>query len=298
MAWQRVSVVVPGAAAEALADALSEAGALATDTEDADAGTPAESARFAEPGADVSPWARARVSALFADDTDVDRLLGAALAASEAHCLEPPRLEAVSEADWVRLTQSQFLPTAIGRRLWVVPSWHEPPQPDAINIRLDPGAAFGTGTHPTTRLVLAWLESTVRGGETVLDYGCGSGVLAIAALKLGAARAIGVDIDPLALEAARYNATVNDVALACQSPDDDTGVVADLTVANILANPLRMLAPLLAARTRPGGLIALSGVLESQADEVLSAYAPWFDMHTTGNEAGWVCLAGTRRQKP
>lgn len=298
MGWQRVSLVVPGDSAEALADALSEAGALATDTEDADAGTPAESLRFAEPGAEVSPWARARVSALFFDDADVDSVLGAALAASGADCLEPPRLETVAEADWVRLTQSQFLPTPVGRRLWVVPSWHEPPQPGAINIRLDPGAAFGTGTHPTTQLVLAWLEATVRGGETVLDYGCGSGVLAIAALKLGASRAFGVDIDPLALEAARYNAIANGVALACQSPDLDAGVIADITVANILANPLRMLAPLLAARTRPGGLIALSGVLESQAGEVMAAYAPWFDMHTDGMDAGWVCLAGTRRPHP
>lgn len=298
MAWVRASVVVSGQSAEALADALAAAGALATDVEDADAGTPQESARFAEPGADVVPWPRARVMALFAAEADAPQLLASALADAEAVALDPARCEPVAEADWVRLTQSQFAPTRAGRRLWVVPSWHEPPDPGAVNIRLDPGAAFGTGTHPTTRLVLAWLESTLKGGEAVLDYGCGSGVLAIAALKLGATRAVGVDIDPLALEAARYNAAANGVDLACLSPDDDIGAPADVTVANILANPLRMLAPLLAAKTRIGGVIALSGVLAPQADEVIAAYAPHFGLAPAGSEEGWVCLAGIRRGRP
>lgn len=292
-----MSVVVAGQSAESLADALAAAGALATDIEDADAGTAQESARFAEPGADVVPWPRARVSALFGAEADAEQVLASALDDTQAAALGEACREPVAEADWVRLTQSQFAPTRAGRRLWVVPSWHEPPEPDAVNIRLDPGAAFGTGTHPTTRLVLAWLETTLRGGETVLDYGCGSGVLAIAALKLGAARAAGVDIDPLALEAAGYNAEANGVVLACLSPDDDTGAPADVTVANILANPLRMLAPLLAAKTRAGGAIALSGVLAAQADEVIAAYAPYFGLAEAGCEEGWVCLAGVRRNR-
>ena len=298
MSWQRLSVVVSGESAEALAESLALAGALSTEIDDADAGTAQESPRFAEPGADIVPWPRARVAALFDPAADVQTLLADALAEAQATPLERAHLEAVAEADWVRLTQSQFTPTRAGKRLWIVPSWHEPPEPDAVNIRLDPGAAFGTGTHPTTRLVLAWLEATVRGGETVLDYGCGSGVLAIAALKLGAARAAGVDIDPLALEAARYNAAANHVELACLAPDDDTGAPADVTVANILANPLRMLAPLLAAKTRAGGAIALSGVLAEQADDVIAAYAADFDLAETGRDEGWVCLAGRRRGSP
>jgi ribosomal protein L11 methyltransferase len=192
-------------------------------------------------------------------------------------------------------TQRQFEPIRAGERLWIVPTWHEAPDPAAVNLVLDPGAAFGTGSHPTTRLVLAWLERTVRGGETVLDYGCGSGILAIAALKLGAARAIGVDIDPLALEAARYNSRANAVALEVRAAEAPLEAVAEITVANILANPLRMLAPLLAAHTAPAGRLALSGVLASQAQDVLAAYAPWFAIAVEAQESDWVCLAGTRR---
>lgn len=297
MAWQRVSVVVEGQAAEALAEALTEAGAVAVDTEDADFGTPQESARFAEPGAELVPWPRARVSALFGEHEDgpaqVDRVLREAALTP----LEAPRSEAVADTDWVRQTQAQFEPVRAGERLWVVPSWHAPPDPGAINIRIDPGAAFGTGTHPTTRLVLAWLEQAVRGGETVIDYGCGSGVLAIAALKLGARRAVGVDVDPLSLEAARYNAAANDVPLSCAEPGEPLEA-ADIMVANILANPLRMLAPLLASHTRPGGALALSGVLANQARDVTEAYEPFFSMRPAGEDAGWVCLAGIRRSGP
>ena len=195
----------------------------------------------------------------------------------------------------MRETQRQFAPIRAGERLWIVPTWHEAPDAGAVNIVLDPGAAFGTGSHPTTRLVLGWLEREVRGGETVLDYGCGSGILAIAAMKLGAARAVGVDIDPLALEAARYNASANAVALDVLPADAPLVLEADLTVANILANPLRMLAPLLASHTRPGGRLALSGILAAQAGEVMAAYAPFFDMAAAGAEGDWVCLAGTRR---
>jgi ribosomal protein L11 methyltransferase len=290
-----LSVVVPGERAAAVAEALEAAGALSTELTDADAGTAAESALFAEPGADPGVWPRCRLVALLPAGADAKALLGAALAAAGCECLEPAADDILEDTDWVRETQRQFEPIRAGERVWIVPTWHEAPDAGAVNIVLDPGAAFGTGSHPTTRLVLAWLEREVRGGETVLDYGCGSGILAIAAMKLGAARATGVDIDPLALAAARYNASANSVDLDVRAADAALDLRADLTVANILANPLRMLAPLLAAHTRPGGRIALSGILAAQADEVTASYAPFFDMASCGSEGGWVCLAGTRR---
>lgn len=295
MAWQRLAAVVPGTGAGALAEALEAAGAVSTETTDADAGTAAESAIFAEPGADAAVWPRCRLVALLPEGADARALLEAALAEAGCALLEPAAIDRLEDTDWVRETQRQFEPIRAGRRLWIVPTWHEAPDRDAVNIVLDPGAAFGTGSHPTTRLVLAWLEREVRGDEAVLDYGCGSGILAIAAMKLGAARAVAVDIDPLALEAARYNASANAVAVEALAADAPLALEADLTVANILANPLRMLAPLLASHTRPGGRIALSGVLAGQAGEVLAAYEPWFAMAVEATEGDWACLAGTRR---
>jgi ribosomal protein L11 methyltransferase len=296
MAWRRLTVVAPGAAAGALAEALEAAGAVSTDLSDADAGTARESALFAEPGAEPGVWPRCRLVALLPGDADAGAILEAALAAAGCEALGPAQVDRLEDADWVRETQRQFGPIRAGERLWIVPTWHEAPDAGAVNLVLDPGAAFGTGSHPTTRLVLRWLEGEVRGGETVLDYGCGSGILAIAALRLGAARATGVDIDPLALEAARYNAAANRVRLDVLAAEAPLPIEADITVANILANPLRMLAPLLAAHTRPGGRLALSGILAAQADEVLAAYAPWFEMAPAGTEGDWVCLAGTRRR--
>jgi ribosomal protein L11 methyltransferase len=290
MAWQRVSLVVPGEQAEALGDALEQAGALSTEIVDADAGSAAENAVFAEPGAEAALWPRCRVSALFAPDADLNAALDSAGASIAGASID--RLE---DADWVTLTQRQFEPIRAGERLWIVPTWHTPPDADAINIALDPGAAFGTGSHPTTRLCLAWLERHVRAGDTVLDYGCGSGILGIAALRLGAAHAFGVDVDPLALQAAQYNASRNRVRLDVFDAAAPLPRTARITVANILANPLRMLAPLIAAHTQPGGWIALSGILEDQRDEVIAAYAPWASLEPAAREAGWVLLAGLRK---
>ena len=290
MAWQRVSLVVPGGHAHALAEALEAAGAISTDLSDADAGTTEEQAWFAEPGAEETLWPRCRLVALFPADADVDGALEEAAAP-----LGGASIERLEDADWVALTQRQFEPIRAGERLWIVPTWHEPPEPGAVNVVLDPGAAFGTGSHPTTRLCLAWLERSIRGGETLLDYGCGSGILAIAALKLGAAAALAVDVDPMALEAARYNARRNGVALDVRDAQAELDFRAQLTVANILANPLRVLAPAIAAHTQPGGSIALSGILESQAADVIGAYAPWARLAVEGADAGWVLLAGRRQ---
>ena len=296
MTWQRLALVVEGAAAAALCEALEAEGALATEITDADAGTDREQAVFGEPGAEAAPWPRARVSALFSLEADLGGALERSLEASGVAALGAASIDRLDDADWVALTQRQFDPIRAGARLWIVPTWHEPPEPGAINVALDPGAAFGTGSHPTTRLCLGWLERHVRPGDQVLDYGCGSGILGIAALMLGAGRATGVDVDPLALEAARYNSQRNHVQLDTRDASSELPSDADITVANILANPLRMLAPLLATHTRIGGLVALSGILADQARGVIDAYAPWMELATAESEAGWVLLAGRRER--
>jgi ribosomal protein L11 methyltransferase len=217
-------------------------------------------------------------------------------AAAQASGVKVPRFttETLDDQDWVRASQAQFAPTLIGRRLWIGPNWHEPPA-GRCAVRIDPGLAFGTGTHPTTRLVLAWLERTLKGGERVLDYGCGSGILAIAAAKLGAAQVDGVDVDPQALETACANAGRNGIELRATLPEALPAGSYDIVVSNILAQPLIVLAPLLAARTRPGGRIALAGILQAQAAELAAAYAPWFDTGIHGVQDDWALVAGARR---
>jgi len=289
MAWQRVTLIVPGAQAEALSDALEAQGAISTDLADADADTAAEREIFAEPGEQAAFWQRCRVTALFPETSDVS----AALESSGVAALHAS-IDRLEDADWVALTQRQFEPIRAGQRLWIVPTWHEAPRPGDVNIVLDPGAAFGTGSHPTTRMCLAWLEQNVHAGDSVLDYGCGSGILAIAALRLGAERATGVDVDPLALEAARYNSSRNGVVLDVRDARGGIDGTFTITVANILANPLRMLAPVIGSRTQPGGVLALSGILEDQADAVVEAYAPWAALEPAARDGAWVLLAGRR----
>lgn len=292
MPWLSLKLAAGQDQAESLADALMEAGALSATIEDRDAGTAAEAPQFGEPGLeDPKAWNRNWVAALLEADTDVPALLRRlGLPADHEHLVET-----VEEQDWVRLTQSQFDPIRISDRLWIVPSWHEPPDPDAICIELDPGLAFGTGSHPTTRLCLAWLERNVRPGESVLDYGCGSGILAIAAARLGASPVLGVDLDPQAVAASRDNAQRNGVTAAFHLPDALPPGAFDILVANILTNPLRALMPLLSARVRPGGRIALSGILADQADEILALYGRDFRIGLWREEDGWVCLAGVKR---
>jgi ribosomal protein L11 methyltransferase len=206
----------------------------------------------------------------------------------------PFRLETVAEQDWVQLTQSQFEPIRISDRLWIVPSWHQSPDPAALTLVLDPGMAFGTGSHPTTRLCLEWLERTLLAGKSLLDYGCGSGILAIAAARLGAASVLGVDIDPQAVDASRRNAEQNGVdALFLDSAQRLSGQF-DVLVANILANPLKVLAPAICGHLRPGGALALSGILVDQADELIAIYSPWLPLSVADSRDGWVCLAGVK----
>jgi ribosomal protein L11 methyltransferase len=298
------TVVIDEAQTEALGDALLAAGALSVSVEDADAGTEHEHALFGEPGLEPerAAWRSSRLVVLVPAGADPAQLLASACAAQNFALPAIENTRAVEHADWVRLTQAQFAPVDIGRGLWIVPSWHTPPADARLVIRLDPGVAFGTGTHPTTRLCLQWLLDAQAAGKTVLDYGCGSGLLAIAAAKLGARAVVGVDIDAQVIEAARLNSTANLAGL--QASADYTSPVAlgagrrfDIVLANILSNPLMLLAPALAARVAPGGALVLSGVLARQADDVLAAYRaadPSLVLSAWREDEGWVCLAGRR----
>ena len=290
--WLSLKLAADGDRAEALSDALMEAGALSVSIEDRDAGTEAEAPQFGEPGLDdPKAWSRNWVVALLEAQADIPALLARLGLPADTERV----VETVAEQDWVRLTQSQFEPIPISERLWIVPSWHAAPDPEALTLVLDPGLAFGTGSHPTTRLCLRWLEQNLKGGESVLDYGCGSGILAIAARKLGAGRVQGTDLDPQAITASRDNAERNQVEASFCLPDALPAGIFDVLVANILTNPLKALMPLLAARVRPGGRIALSGILTEQADEILALYGGAFAMTRWGEDEGWVCLAGVKR---
>ena len=278
-----------------LGDALLVRGALSVSVEDADAGTAAEAPIYGVPGMPAEgAWPQSLVRVLFEPGAGIATLLTDACAEVDLAPLPEFRTELVADEDWVRLTQAQFVPIRISQKLWIVPSWAVTPDPQAINLVLDPGLAFGTGSHPTTRLCLQWLESHIHGGESVLDYGCGSGILAIAAMRLGAGAAQGVDVDPQALAAARANATRNRVDARFIGAKSALDFQADLVAANILANPLILLAPLLAAHARAGGCIALSGILDTQSVEVMETYANWFQMRVWRRDEDWVLLEGTR----
>ena len=303
MSWTEIVIEVPRQHAELLSDALMEAGALSVSVEDADEGTDAERALFGEPGMEPEQqaWERSRVIALAESDANHTELVetactACALTHSEKKHLWPFSLREVAEQDWVRLTQSQFDPIHIGERIWVVPSWHAAPDPDALVLELDPGLAFGTGSHPTTRLCMEWLEKNAPQSCTVLDYGCGSGILAMVASKLGASTVHGVDIDPQAIESARYNAERNACAVDYFLPEEFGSTYPDqrydFLLANILASPLKLMAPMLCGRLQKQGRIVLSGVLARQAEEVIHAYQPFIQLAVWAEHEGWVALAG------
>jgi len=295
MPWLSLTLEVEEAAAEALSEALLARGAHSVSLEDADAGTAREAARYAEPSWDApSAWRRNRVCALLAQDADVLTLVIDSARAAGLASVPQFSVGRVEDDDWVRRTQAQYTRLPIGERLWIVPSWLEAPDSGAAVVRLDPGMAFGTGTHPSTRLALRFLARVLCGGERVLDYGCGSGILAIAAAKLGAAEVDAVDLDPLALKTTGENARANEVVVRVSTPDALLPGDYDVVVANILPNPLMLLAPVLAARVGAQGRIALSGILETQARDVAAAYRPTFDLEISATEEGWVLLEGVR----
>lgn len=301
MSWISLIIKVDDAHAELLSEALLEQGALSVDIHDAAAGTEREQLLFGEPGEPVDEiWQNAEVAALFERNTDISAIILAVENSMEVSIKLNYRLEEIEEQDWVRVTQSQFSPIKISSRLWIVPTWHQSPDPAAINLILDPGLAFGTGSHPTTQLCLTWLDEHLQQGESVLDYGCGSGILAIAALKLGASHVAGVDIDSNAVEASRMNATRNhcnlsNVVFATAYDGLNGNSQTDVVVANILANPLIVLAPILMNACRSGGRIVLSGVLVEQADEVMTIYQQYFIIHISGEQDGWVLLTGRKK---
>lgn len=270
MAWLAIQLEVEAPAVEALSDALLEQGAQSV---------------WIEPGG--------RLYALLPEQADAHAALGRAAAASG---LAVPAFAAarVADEDWLRVARAQFAPQCIAGRLWIVPSWHDAPR-DGVVLRLDPGLAFGTGSHPSTRLVLGWLTQAPLAGARVLDYGCGSGILSIAAAKLGAAQVDAVDVDDDALAATRDNARANAIALSACAPERLPPGAYDIVVANILAQPLLVLEPLLAARTRRGGHIALAGILEAQAPELARAYGAHFETRLAASEEGWALVAGRRR---
>ena len=295
MSYQQITINVNDAVAERLADALMEHGALSAAIEDAYAGTENEQAIFGEPGMPTEQiWQQSKVIALFGENDDAAAMIQAASQACGLKDLAYTS-EILADQDWVRLTQAQFDPIQISERLWITPSWHEAPNGNAVNLQLDPGLAFGTGSHPTTRLCLKWLDTQLKGGENVLDYGCGSGILTIAALKLGAGSAVGVDIDEQAIRASKDNAAQNNVDAQFYLPDGLPQGQFDIVVANILANPLRMLGEMLAARTKQGGRIVLSGLLDEQVEELSGIYSQWFDIEPAEIDEGWARLSGVKR---
>ncbi|MET3137260.1 ribosomal protein L11 methyltransferase [Undibacterium sp. GrIS 1.2] len=301
MAWIEILIEVAREHAENLSDALMEAGALSVSVEDADEGTDAEKPLFGEPGMEPeeAAWDRSRVVALIAADADAAAILAEASAAIALTTTPAYTTRHVEDQDWVRLTQSQFEPIHIGKNIWVVPSWHEIPDPAALVLELDPGLAFGTGSHPTTRLCMEWLEAHAPKELSVLDYGCGSGILAMVAKKLGAQAVVGVDIDPQAIESANFNAERNHCDITYTLPEQfsashPVGTQFDVVVANILSSPLKVMAPMLSGRVAAGGFLILSGVLARQAEEVAAAYAPFIALTVWAEHEGWVALSGKK----
>lgn len=292
MPWLQVRLAISPEQAETYEDALLEVGAVSVTFMDA------EDQPIFEPELNTTPlWSHTHLLALFEADTDADAVF-AHLQLLTSMTLPEHHAEVIEDQDWERSWMDNFQPMRFGRRLWIVPSWHEAPEPGAVNLLLDPGLAFGTGTHPTTALCLEWLDGQQLQDTQVLDFGCGSGILAIAALLLGAQQAVGTDIDVQALEASRDNAQRNGIAddrFPVYLPADLPAQQADVLVANILAGPLVSLAPQLSGLVRPGGLLALSGILAEQGEEVAAAYAQDFELDPIANRDGWVRISGRRR---
>jgi ribosomal protein L11 methyltransferase len=294
-----LSLLCPEDRVDVLSDALDALDALSVSVEDADAQTPAEQALFGEPGMPPPKdgWQRSRMVALFAQEAlakEAAVLLGAQDFFEDCQLLGIQTLE---DQDWVRLTQSQFAPVEVTPDFWIVPTWHEPPEQARHIIRLDPGLAFGTGTHPTTRMCLRWIAQHDVQGQRVLDYGCGSGILAIGAAKYGAITIDAVDIDEAAVTSTELNAQANGVQLQAGLPDKAQGQYQTV-LANILATPLKVLAPLLCSHVTPGGHLVLAGILERQAEELKAAYAPWVALEVADTQEGWILMTAKKVVRP
>ncbi len=290
-----LSLLCPEDRVDVLSDALDALDALSVSVEDADAQTPAEQALFGEPGMPPPKdgWQRSRMVALFAQEAGAQE---ASMLLQAQDFFEGCRLlgiQAVADQDWVRLTQSQFAPVEVTSDFWIVPTWHEPPAQAKQIIRLDPGLAFGTGTHPTTRMCLRWIARHGVQDQRVLDYGCGSGILAIGAAKYGANRIDAVDIDEAAVTSTVLNAEANGVTLTAGLPEQAQGLYQTV-LANILATPLKVLAPLLCSHVEAGGSLVLAGILERQADELKAAYAPWVQLEVADAEDGWILMTAKK----
>ena len=292
MSWLQLRLAITPEQAPALEDQLLELGAVSVTFMDA------EDQPIFEPDLGTTPlWSNTHLLALFEADTDSEALLQHLRLLWQAE-LPAHELEQIEDQDWERSWMDNFHPMRFGQRLWIVPSWHAAPEPDAVNLLLDPGLAFGTGTHPTTSLCLQWLDAQQLQGKTLIDFGCGSGILAIAGLLLGAEHAVGTDIDIQALEASRDNAQRNQIAdehFDLYLPEHMPAAPADVLVANILAGPLVSLAPQLASLVKPGGLLALSGILAEQTDEILQAYQGDFELDPVAEQDGWIRVSGKRR---
>jgi ribosomal protein L11 methyltransferase len=289
-----LSLLCPEDRVDVLSDALDALDALSVSVEDADAQTPAEQALFGEPGMPPPKdgWQRSRMVALFAQEAQAQEALHLLSAQDFFEGCRILGVQAVADQDWVRLTQSQFSPVEITPDFWIVPTWHEPPAQARQIIRLDPGLAFGTGTHPTTRMCLRWIAQHGVQDQRVLDYGCGSGILAIGAAKYGATDIDAVDIDEAAVTSTVLNAEANEVNLVAGLPEKAQGLYQTV-LANILATPLKVLAPLLCSYVAPSGALVLAGILERQADELKAAYAPWIQLEVADSEDGWILMTAT-----
>jgi ribosomal protein L11 methyltransferase len=290
-----LSLLCPEERVDVLSDALDALDALSVSVEDADAQTPAEQALFGEPGMPPPKdgWQRSRMVALFAQESGAKEAATLLQAQDFFDGCRLLGIQALADQDWVRLTQSQFAPVEVTSDFWIVPTWHEPPAQAKQIIRLDPGLAFGTGTHPTTRMCLRWIARNPVQDQRVLDYGCGSGILAIGAAKYGATLIDAVDIDEAAVTSTVLNAEANHVTLVAGLPDKAQGVYQTV-LANILATPLKVLAPLLCSHVDAGGSLVLAGILERQADELKAAYAPWIQLEVADAEDGWILMTAQK----
>jgi ribosomal protein L11 methyltransferase len=295
MSWLLLKIEANEQNADLISDILMELGALSASIEDANAETLSEQAIFGEPG-DPPPgiWQQNIVTAMFDVSADIDKVINDLKLATRASQLQFTT-ETIADQDWVRATQAQFDPIKITENLWIVPSWHDAPNADAINIVLDPGLAFGTGSHPTTSLCLEWLSQQNLQNQSVLDYGCGSGILAIAAKKLGACPVSGVDIDSQAIISSQYNAKQNQVEIDFFDADTFSQQTFDIVVANILSSALMVLAPALAKYCKTGAKLALSGILAEQSDALIARYSEWFNMDAPRQKDAWILLTGTKK---